>query len=86
MKKTLREIRERLLMKSIEENLPEFAKACNNTNSNLIIMHQDAFAIDLKTEEYILLGMAIKYAGIKGKEVRIITTNTEVNEIISKYN
>ena len=40
-----------------------------------LLIHQDAFAVDY--EEYELLGMAIKYAGLYGKEVRIIGKNRE---------
>ena len=35
-------------------------------------MHQDAFAPMLGSNEIFLLGKAIKYAGLNGKEVRII--------------
>jgi hypothetical protein len=42
-----------------------------------VIMHQDAFAADYQDEEYRLMGMAIKFAGICGKEVRIIGTNRQ---------
>jgi hypothetical protein len=40
-------------------------------------MHQDAFAADYQEEEYRLIGPAIKFAGICGKEVRIIGTNRQ---------
>jgi hypothetical protein len=40
-------------------------------------MHQDAFAADYQEEEYRLIGLAIKFAGICGKEVRIIGTNRQ---------
>jgi hypothetical protein len=40
-------------------------------------MHQDAFAADYQEEEYRLLGMAIKFAGICGKEVHIAGRNRE---------
>ena len=36
---------------------------------------QDAFAADYQEDEYKLLGMAIKYAGLRGKEVRVIGKN-----------
>jgi hypothetical protein len=29
-----------------------------------VILHQDAFAADYQEDEYALLGMAIKYAGV----------------------
>ena len=41
----------------------------------LVILHQDAFAADYQEDEYMLLGMAIKYAGLRGKEVRVIGRN-----------
>jgi hypothetical protein len=37
-------------------------------------MHQDAFAPMLGSNEMFLLGKAVKYAGLVGKEVRIIPT------------
>jgi hypothetical protein len=43
----------------------------------VVIMHQDAFAADYQEEEYRLIGLAIKFAGICGKEVRVIGTNRQ---------
>ena len=47
--------------------------------SNLLAIiqgkHQDAFAADYQKDEYALLGMAINYAGLRGKEVRAIGKN-----------
>ena len=40
-------------------------------------MHQDTFAADYQEEEYGLIGMAIKFAGICGKEVRVHGRNLE---------
>jgi hypothetical protein len=42
-----------------------------------IILHQDAFAADYQEEEYRLLGMAIKFAGIFGRDVLINGANRE---------
>ena len=36
--------------------------------SELVMLHQDSFAADYQEDEYMLLGMAIKYAGLRGKE------------------
>jgi hypothetical protein len=36
---------------------------------------QDAFAADYQEDEYALLGKAIKYAGLRGKEIRVIGKN-----------
>jgi hypothetical protein len=35
------------------------------------------FAADYQEDEYTLLGMAIKYAGLRGKEVRVIGKNRQ---------
>ncbi len=56
------------------KKLPEFAKACAD-DTELVLIHQDAFAADYQEDEYALLGMAIKYAGLQGKEVRVIGKN-----------
>jgi hypothetical protein len=42
--------------------------------------HEDAFAADYQEEKYRLIGMAIKFAGICGKEVRIHGRNRETVE------
>jgi hypothetical protein len=63
--------RERLLREEVERALPEFVNACQE-HADVVIMHQDAFAPMLGSNEIFLLGKAIKYAGLNGKEVRII--------------
>jgi len=66
--------RESSLIATIRKKLPEFAKACAD-DTELVLLHQDAFAADYQEDEYTLLGMAIKYAGLRGKEVRVIGKN-----------
>ena len=66
--------RESNLVAIIRKQLPEFAKACAD-DTELVLIHQDAFAADYQEDEYALLGMAIKYAGLQGKEVRVIGKN-----------
>jgi hypothetical protein len=61
--------RESSLIATIKKNLPDFAKVCAD-DTELVLLHQDAFAADYQEPEYTLLGMAIKYAGLRGKEVR----------------
>ena len=51
-----------------------FAKACSD-ETELVLLHQDAFAADYQEDEYTILGMAIKNAGLRGKEVRVIGKN-----------
>jgi hypothetical protein len=66
--------REPHLIATIKKQLPEFAKACA-VDSDMVMLHQDSFAADYQEDEYALLGMAIKYAGLRGKEVRVIGKN-----------
>ena len=66
--------REPSLIATIRKNLPDFAKACAD-EAELVLLHQDAFAADYQEDEYALLGMAVKYAGLRGKEVRVIGKN-----------
>jgi hypothetical protein len=62
------------LIATIRTKLHELAKACAD-DTELVLLHQDAFAADYQGDEYLLLGMAIKYAGLRGKEVRVIGKN-----------
>ncbi len=66
--------RESNLIAIIRKKLPDFARMCAD-DSELVMLHQDSFAADYQEEEYTLLGMAIKYAGLRGKEVRVIGKN-----------
>jgi hypothetical protein len=66
--------RESSLIATIRTKLPKFAKACAD-GTELVLLHQDAFAADYQEDEYTLLGMAIKYAGLRGMEVRVIGKN-----------
>jgi hypothetical protein len=68
--------REAALSAEIRRLLPDFVRSCRN-NGDMVIIHQDSFAADYQQDEYALLGMAIKFAGLHGKEVRIIGTNRE---------
>lgn len=72
------EVRQRKasLLIEIRRLLPDFAKACGS-NEHLLIIHQDSFAADYQQDEYTLLGMAIKFAGLHGKEIRIVGTNRD---------
>jgi len=68
------EKREKVLRIAMERVLPDFVKSCTETGEPLII-HQDAFAPDY--DEYELLGMAIKFAGLYGKKIHILGKNRE---------
>jgi sulfite reductase beta subunit-like hemoprotein len=66
--------RESNLIATIRKKLPDFARMCAD-DAEHVLLHQDAFAADYQEDEYMLLGMAIKYAGLRGKEVRVIGKN-----------
>ncbi|HZW96381.1 MAG TPA: hypothetical protein VFF64_25780 [Candidatus Eremiobacteraceae bacterium] len=66
--------RESNLIATIRTKLPEFAKACAH-DPELVLLHKTIFAADYQEDKYKLLGMAIKYAGLRGKEVRVIGKN-----------
>jgi hypothetical protein len=66
--------REASLIAAIRKQLPDFARMCAS-DVETVTLHQDAFAADYQEDEYMLLDMAIKYAGLRGKEVRVIRRN-----------
>jgi len=74
------EKREKALRMAVEKVLPDFVKSCRETVGPVLI-HQDAFALDY--DEYELLGMAIKFAGLYGKEVRIVGKNRDTLRVIA---
>jgi len=67
------------LVSRIQSSLPEFVKACA-ADADMVLLHQDAFAAAYQEDEYALLGMAVKYAGLCGKEVRVISTTRQTVE------
>ena len=69
-------VRKAALSAEIRRLLPDFVQSCLK-NEEMVIIHQDSFAADYQQDEYTLLGKAIKYAGLHGKELRIIGTNRE---------
>ena len=68
--------KEAALTAKIARVLPDFVKSCRE-KADAVIIQQDSFAADYQDDEYALLGMAIKFAGLHGKEVRIIGKNRE---------
>jgi len=68
--------KEATLAAEVELLLPDFVNSCRD-EADVVIIHQDAFAADYQDHEYALLGKAIKFAGLQGKEVRIIGKNRE---------
>jgi hypothetical protein len=68
--------KEAALAAEVERLLPDFVNSCRG-KAEVVIIHQDAFAADYQDDEYALLGKAIKFAGLHGKELRIIGKNRE---------
>jgi hypothetical protein len=68
--------KEATLTAEIERLLPDFAQSCRE-GADVVIIHQDSFAADYQDDEYALFGKAIKFAGLHGKEVRVIGKNRE---------
>lgn len=68
--------KEAALAAEVERLLPDFVNSCRD-KADVVIIHQDAFAADYQDHEYALLGKAIKFAGLHGKEIRIIGKNRE---------
>jgi hypothetical protein len=64
------------LAAEVEGLLPDFVNSCRD-KAAVVVIHQDAFAADYQDHEYALLGKAIKFAGLYGKEVHIIGKNRE---------
>jgi len=72
--------RVRELIATVERYLPDFAKAVTTAEDeglDVIMLHQDAFAAGYNSDEYVLLGMAMKFAGLHGIPVTIAGTNGE---------
>lgn len=68
------------LRATVEHYLPEFVEFVKNIKKgkvDSIAIHQDAFAAGYDKDEYILLGMMIKYAGLEGVKLSILGNNHE---------
>jgi hypothetical protein len=82
---TLHEEEERIavLRATVEKYLPEFARGvaevarAKGEEDCPMLLHQDAFAAGYHDDEYTLLGMAIKYAGLHGVTVTVYGRNHE---------
>jgi hypothetical protein len=79
----VRQQKEAVLISKIKNLLPDFVRACR-ANDDVMIIHQGSFAAHYQDDEYALLGMAIKFAGLDGREVRVIGTNRETLKELRK--
>jgi hypothetical protein len=75
------ESRVAVLQATIEKYIPDFVKAVQKTaksstkEGSTLVLHQDSFAAGYHDDEYVLLGMAIKYAGLYGINISFIGKN-----------
>jgi len=70
------------LRATVERFLPGFVKTVaaargDGTKVDMVVLHQDAFAAGYDEDEYALLGMAVKYAGLHGLTLTVIGKNRE---------
>jgi hypothetical protein len=68
--------REKILKATIEHYLPEFAKriaesVLDNADESVVVIPITTFAPNMDRDDYIMMGMAVKYAALFG--VRILT-------------
>lgn len=73
-----RERREQLI-RVVERMLPDFAQAADSP-VDVVYIHQDAFAAGYHADEYALLGMAVKYMGLRGRAITINGRNGQTFE------
>ncbi|MDB5307743.1 MAG: hypothetical protein JWO38_1945 [Gemmataceae bacterium] len=71
-----------VLRATVKKYLPDFARgvaeiAATGDKDSTMVLHQDAFAAGYDDDEYMLLGMAVKYAGLHGISVTVIGKNHE---------
>jgi hypothetical protein len=72
-----------VLKATVEHYVPDFVRAVAdaakiaNALEKMVVIHQDSFAAGYDDDEYVLLGMAVKYGGLHGVNVTITGTNHE---------
>jgi hypothetical protein len=66
----LSEITDEEVVAVIDEQLPHWKLACDRTEADAVMLHQQAFGRSF--DEVALMYTAIRYAGIRGKTVMIV--------------
>ena len=71
-----------VLRATVTKYLPNFVRgvaeiAAKREKDSTMLLHQDAFAAGYHDDEYTLLGMAVKFAGLHGVAVTVHGTNHE---------
>jgi hypothetical protein len=62
-------VRVKRLKQTVEKYIPEFVESLRESKTDMVMLHQDAFASGYDYDEYVILGMAIKLAGLYGKNI-----------------
>ena len=65
------------IIRVVERELPEFAEKCKSEEADTILQTQLAWAGDFMFGEMLLVGYAIKYAGLHNKVMTIIPQDVE---------
>lgn len=68
-----------LMERTARRYLPDMVKAVHESKAEgaMLLLHQDSFAVDYQVDEYTLLALTIKYAGLHGVPVQIMGVNRE---------
>lgn len=71
------------LRETVSHYMPEFVKAVTTASKHKgkkvtpLALHQDSFAAGYDYDEYVLLGLAVKFAGLHGVDVWFLGRNHE---------
>ncbi len=58
------------IIDTVDQELPEWKKACDSSEADTVMFHPDAFGYT--AQEMLLMATAIKYAISKGKAITIV--------------
>jgi hypothetical protein len=78
----VRQERIAILKATVEKYLPDFVAAIPGVKEKgaRVALHQDGFAAGYDRDEYMLLGMFVKYLGLSGVEVMFLSHPGETAE------
>ncbi len=64
-------ISDEVVIDLVTRHIPHWKAACDNAEADLVILHQRAFGSS--PDELFLLSVAVKYAGLKKKNVTVLS-------------
>lgn len=65
------------LVSQVETRFPKLKEEIDKNEDSAIVFHQDTFAPDLNSVDFIAIGMVVKYIGLSGKSIQIVGKNGE---------